>query len=126
MAAGRIKTYINFQPAITAEDVSVESTRNVKKHKGAWGPIGLGKGQPDHQVTVKFCVPDDRAEFLELAEKGMPADGSDGGFTFTYEKGGEVYSLTDCAINKDGLSGNQDGDVIQDITFIAMRKERVR
>lgn len=126
MAAGRIKTFINFQPAITAEDVSVETTRNVKKHKGAYGPIGVGKGQPDYTVTVKFAIPDDVAEFVELADKGIPEDGDDEGFVFTYEKGGEVYNLHGCHIDKDAISSNQDGEASQDITFMALGKERVK
>ena len=124
MAAGRIPTMINFVPAITAKDVSVKVSRNVVVHKGAYGKIGRGTGQPDYSVTVKFAIPDEAAEFRLLAEAGM--NGSEDGFTFTYTKGKETYNLTGCAISEDSVSSNQDGEAGQDVTFIALDRERVR
>jgi len=124
MAAGRIPTLIDFSPAITAKDVSVDTSRNVVVHRGAYGKIGLGKGQPDYSVTVKFVIPDDQAEFELLAEKGMN-DSEDGTFTFTYTKGQETYNLHGCAITKDTVSSDQDGNADQSITFVALNRERV-
>ena len=124
MAAGRIPTLINFAPAITAKDVSVDTSRNVVVHKGAYGKIGLGKGQPDYSVTVKFVIPDDQAEFEVLAEKGMQ-DSEDGTFTFTYTKGMETYTLHGCALTKDTVSSDQDGNADQSVTFVALNRERV-
>lgn len=127
MAAGRIPTKINFENAITAKDVSVDTSRNVVVHKGAYGKIGLGKGQPDYSVTVKFVIPDDQAEFDLLAEKGMQDAAEQGleGFVFTYTKGGETYNLHGCAMTKDTVSSDQDGQADQSVTFVALDRERV-
>lgn len=121
---GRIKTEINHSPCITAKDVQVSKKKNQIIHKGAYGKIGRGEGQADYEVTVTFSTPADQAEFSQLAEAGIDQDTSEG-FTFTYDKGGEVYILTDCGISSDGLSSDQDGKADQSITFVAVTCERV-
>jgi hypothetical protein len=122
--SGRIKTEINHQPCITARDVQVSKKRNQTVHKGAYGKIGRSQGQPDYEISVTFSVPQDQAEFVQLAEQGIDSDTGDG-FTFTWYKGSEQYMATDCGISQDNLSSDQDAKADQQVTIVAVNVQRL-
>ncbi len=121
--AGRIPLKINHVPAITARDVSVKKSRKQEVHVGAYGRIGRSQGQARYSGSITFSTPEDRAEFIELAEAGMADDAE--GFTLTYQKGLETYLLTDCGIAEDDLSSDQDGKVDQQVQIVAVECERI-
>ena len=123
--SGRIPTKINYVDAVTARDVTVTVTQAQNVHVGAFGPIGRVAGQPRYKATVKFSVPADKAEFEQLAANAAGRVDGATGFDFTYTKGTETYTLTDCGIDSDGVSSDQDAGSEQNISIVAVDRHKV-
>lgn len=122
--AGRIPVEINHSPAVYAKDVEVTGSRQQVIHKFATGKKGRSQGQPEYAWKITFSVPEDQAQFTQLAEGGLDAD-EGAGFTITYTKGGETYMLLDCGINNDATSSDQDGKADQTLSGVATDRVRV-
>ena len=122
---GRIETELNYQPCITAEDVTVKKTQTQKVRRGAYGNYGRAEGIPQYSCTVKWGVPADKAEFEELAENAKGKIAGQKGFDWTYKKGSEVYTLIDCGIASDTVTSDQDANAEQTTEIVAVDRIKV-
>lgn len=122
---GRIPTQINYVPAITAEDVTITVTQAQKVRGGAYGNYGRAAGRRMYKATVKFGIPSDRAEFEILAENAAGKLDGQEGFDFTYTVGTETYTLTDCGIESDAVSSDQDANAEKNISIVAVDRVKV-
>ena len=123
--SGRIKTELNYQPCITAEDVTVKKTQTQKVRRGAYGNYGRAAGIPQFSATVKWGVPADKAEFEQLAENAQGQIPGQVGFDWTYHKGGETYTLIDCGIASDTVTSDQDANAEQTTEIVAVDRIKV-
>lgn len=123
--SGRIPTKLNYVPCISAEDVTVKKTQTQKVRRGAYGNYGRAAGIPQYSATVKFGVPQDRAEFEELAENAKGQIPGQAGFDWTYSKGGETYTLIDCGIASDTVTSDQDANAEQTVEIVALDRIKV-
>lgn len=122
MLKGRIKTQLNYVPCITAEDVTVKKNQTQKVRRGAYGNYGRAQGIAQYSATVKWGIPQDKAEFEQLAEN---ASSEEKGFDFTYEKGDEIYTLIDCGIASDTVTSDQDANAEQTTELVAVDRIKV-
>lgn len=123
--AGRIPIEINYVPAVTAEDVTVNMSQGQKVRIGAYGPYGRAQGQRTYDITIKFGIPQERAEFEQLADNARGQIPGQEGFDVTYHKGSETYTLTDCGINTDSVNSDQNGEAAQNVKIVAVDRIKV-
>lgn len=120
--SGRVPIEINYIPAVTAENVSVQVSQVQKVRIGAYGPYGRAEGQQTYKATITFGVPIDRAEFELLMQRAKtPQRGPD----VTYHKGTETYTLLDCGVDSDTINSDQNGNAEQQISLVAVDRIRV-
>lgn len=119
-ATGKIPIEINGVPVVSAEDISVEITQTQKVRRGAYGNYARAEGTPQYMATVKFGLLSDKQEF------GLSAAGAAGrvpgqqGFNFTFLLGTESYTLTDCGLSSDTVSGDQDAEASRSCKVVAL------
>lgn len=122
---GRIPTSLNYIPCVTAEQVTITKSQTQKVRSGAYGNYGRAAGIPKYTADVKWGIPANKAEFEELAENARGQIPGQDGFDFTYTKGTETYTLTDCGIETDTVTSDQDANAEQTTKIVAVDRIRV-
>jgi hypothetical protein len=113
---------VNDIPVVSATKVTYKRARNIVIKKGAFGTIGVGKGQPSYSGTVTFAVP----------KMGMEVDlqdwfNSETGYSLTFQRGVERWKATGVFLTEDDFNSDLDpGNTETTLNWVAADMIRVQ
>jgi hypothetical protein len=119
-ALGRIPVKIGPVVAPSVRNVSFPKATPQKIHKFADGSRARSEGQPDYKFSLTCSLLQDKQQILAMIASAQAL----GEVNISYELGSEEYLLTNCGIDTEDTSSDQDGTA--DLTISGVAEDRLK